>query len=235
MIYICTGDIKLVEPDPLSEGFTRYAQSNMEHFVFEFLLNYVRRIKLDLDWRKLLKKNPEKPFLLFVTPSDIAFILSLIKRGLGMWKQARRQQDNWTQVESKALSLFTKGEGQKRESGKTVWNNEGLNFYYMAEKNWKKVYNDKEKLSDLCNKWERWEPENKSRKNPVRTYWRRNEEQKDDIEEEEQNEWWEQEQNVGYREDDEEPDFYWDDDLKKGTGDDNNTDKVNDREERLDE
>ena len=66
MIYICTGDNKIVEPDPLSEGFTRYAQCNMKHFVFEFLLNYVRRIKSDSGWRKLLKKNPEKPFLLFV-------------------------------------------------------------------------------------------------------------------------------------------------------------------------
>ncbi len=107
--------------------------------MFEFLLNYVRRIKLDLDWRKLLKKNPEKSFLLFFTPSDIAFILSSIKIGLGMWEQARRQQDNPTQVESKALPLFTKGEGQKRESGMMVWNNGGLNFYYTAEKNWKKV------------------------------------------------------------------------------------------------
>jgi hypothetical protein len=55
MIYICTGDNKVVDPDPLSEGFTRYAQSSMEHFVFEFLLNYIRRIKSDSDWRKLLK------------------------------------------------------------------------------------------------------------------------------------------------------------------------------------
>ena len=46
-IYIFTGDNKVVEPDPLSEGFTGYAECNMEHFVFEFLLNYVRRIKLD--------------------------------------------------------------------------------------------------------------------------------------------------------------------------------------------
>jgi hypothetical protein len=61
MIYICTGDNKVVEPNPLSEGFTRYAQSGMEHLVFEFLLNYVRRFKSDMDWRKLLKKNPEKP------------------------------------------------------------------------------------------------------------------------------------------------------------------------------
>ncbi len=81
MIYTLTGDNKVVEPDPLSEGFARYAKSNMEHYVFEFLLNYVRRMKLDLDWKKLLKKNPEKSFLLFVTPSDIAFTLSLIKNG----------------------------------------------------------------------------------------------------------------------------------------------------------
>ena len=205
MIYICIGDTKLVDPNQLSEGFTRYAQSGMEHLVFEFLLNYVRRFKSDMDWRKLLKKNPEKPFLLFVTPSDIAFILALIKNGLGMWEQGRRLQENPTRVEKKALPLFTKGEGQKRESGRTIWNNEGLNFYYTAERNWKKVYSDKDELSDLFNKWERWEPEDKSRKNPVTTYWRKNEEQKDDIEEEEPIEWWEQEQNVGYTEDDEEP------------------------------
>ena len=42
-VYISTGDIRLVEPDPLSEGFSRYAACNMEHYVFEFLLNYVRR------------------------------------------------------------------------------------------------------------------------------------------------------------------------------------------------
>ena len=41
-VYISTGDIRLVEPDPLSEGFSRYAACNMEHYVFEFLLNYVR-------------------------------------------------------------------------------------------------------------------------------------------------------------------------------------------------
>jgi hypothetical protein len=212
----------------LSEGLARYAESNMEHYIFEFLLNYVQIMKSDLDWRKLLKLNPEKPFLLFVTPSDIAFTLSLIKNRRGMWDQAIRQQDNPTQIERKALPLFTKGEGRKRESGRTVWNDEGLNFYYTAEKNWKKVYNGKEELLDLCNKWEQWEPEHKGRKNPVRMYWRRNDGEKDDIEEEEEVKWWE-EQNVGYNDDsDNEHDITWDDDLKKGAGDDDN----NDGEER---
>ena len=68
---------------------------------------------------------------------------------------------------------------------------------------------------DLCNKWERWEPENKGRKNLVRTYWRRNDGEKDDIEEEEEVKWWE-EQNVGYNDESEdEHDITWDDDLKK--------------------
>ena len=81
MIYMFTGDNKLVEPNPLSEGFARYNESKMEHYVFEFLLNYVQRVKLDMEWKKLLKKNPEKLFMLFVTPSDIAFILSLTRMG----------------------------------------------------------------------------------------------------------------------------------------------------------
>ena len=224
-IYIFTGDNKVVEPDPLSEGFTGYAECNMEHFVFEFFLNYVRRIKSDSDWRKLLKKNPEKPFLLFVTPSDIAFVLSLIKNGMDMWDQFRRLQDNPTLKEIKALPLFTKGEGRKRESGRTVWNNEGLNFYYTAEKNWKKVYNNKEELSDMCNKWERWEPDDKGRKKPVKTFWRRIEEEKNNIGEEENNEsWWEKETNLGYDSgSDGEPDFDWDDDVKKGKSYDDNS------------
>ncbi len=107
----------------------------------------------------MLKKNPEKPFLCFVTPSDIAYVLVLIKNGMAMWDQARRQQDNPThRGEKREMPLFTKGKGLKRESGKTVWSKDGLNFYYTAMRNWKEIYNDKDKFSELCNKWEKWEP-----------------------------------------------------------------------------
>ena len=98
VFYKCTGETRVVDPDPLSEGFARYAESGMEHFVFEFFLNYVRRIKSDKDWRKLLKKNPKKPFLLFVTPSDIAHILALIKNGMGVWDQARRMDSREIEI-----------------------------------------------------------------------------------------------------------------------------------------
>ena len=234
MFYKCTGETRVVDPDPLSEGFARYSESGMEHFVFEFLLNYVRRIKSDKDWRKLLKKNPMKPFLLFVTPSDIAHVLALIKNGMGVWDQATRMdRDRNSQGEKKALPLFTKGEGQKRESGKTVWNDEGLNFYYTAEMNWKKVYNDQDEFSDLCNKWEKWEPEDNYKKNPIKTYWGRHEEQKDDIEQEEEPvKWWE-EQHVGYLEEgDDEPVFQWSEELIRGNDD---VDGTNDKEDNGEE
>ena len=51
-IYIFTGDNKVVEPDPLSEGFTRYAECNIENYGFEFFLNYARRMRLNLNWSK---------------------------------------------------------------------------------------------------------------------------------------------------------------------------------------
>jgi hypothetical protein len=55
----------------------------------------------------LLKKNPENPFLLFVTPSDIAYVLSLIKNGMSTWDQAKRLQENPAHGEKKSVPLFT--------------------------------------------------------------------------------------------------------------------------------
>ena len=205
-----TGERLLVDPKALSEGYARYAAVDMEHFIFEFMMTYARRVRSDKEWTKLLKKNPEKPFLCFVTPSDIAFVLVLIMNGMGMWDQTRRLKENPTHlVEKKIMPLFTKGEGLKRESGKTVWDKNGLNFYYTTEKNWKEVYSDKDGFSELCNKWEEWEPEKKSRKDPVRTFWREAEEEKNDtMEEALVDEWWERE-NMGYTDvTEKEPEFY---------------------------
>ncbi len=72
--------------------------------------------------------------------------------------------------EKKAKPLFSHGEGRKRESGKTVWSNDGLEFYYTMEKNWREVYNTKEQCLALINGWENWEPKDKSKKDPIRTY-----------------------------------------------------------------
>jgi hypothetical protein len=68
---------------------------------------------------------------------------------------------------------------------------------------------------DLCNKWEQWEPEDKSRKNPVRTLWRDEVEKGDIGEENPVDEWWEAE-NMGYTEEsDDKPKFYWNNKIRK--------------------
>jgi hypothetical protein len=70
-------------------------------------------------------------------------------------------------------------------------------------------------------KWEQWEPHDKSRKNPIRTYWRENEVEQNAMREEDAvDEWWEAE-NMGYTEEtDDEPEFYWNDEVRRGTGSD---------------
>jgi hypothetical protein len=64
---------------------------------------------------------------------------------------------------------------EKERVGKTVWNNAGLEFFYTAERNWTEVYSSKEQFSALVNGWEIWEPNDKTRKDPIRTKWRREE------------------------------------------------------------
>jgi hypothetical protein len=74
-----------------------------------------------------MTKEPNRPFFCYVTPSDIAYILSLIKNGKDMWDQTKRRQENSeARHEKRAKPLFSTGEGKRRESGKTVGNNAGL-------------------------------------------------------------------------------------------------------------
>jgi hypothetical protein len=51
-----------------------------------------------------------------------------------------------------------------------VWIKEGLEFYYMAKKIWREVYNSKVQFLVLINGWENWEPKDKSKKDTLRTW-----------------------------------------------------------------
>jgi hypothetical protein len=145
----------------LGKGFQDDVKLQLEHVVYDFMCTYVRRMKPDTRWKKLLTMNPGRPFICFFTPSDIAYVLAIIKNGQDMWDQAKKQS---TSPEKKLRPLFIAGEGRKRKSGISVWNKEGLEFYYTVEKNWRERYNDKAKFSVLINGWETWEPKDKSKK-----------------------------------------------------------------------
>jgi hypothetical protein len=55
-------------------GYKRYANMEAEEYVFEFMMTYARRIRSDKEWTKILKKNPEMPFLCFITPKVISHL-----------------------------------------------------------------------------------------------------------------------------------------------------------------
>jgi hypothetical protein len=91
-----------------------------------------------------MEQNPNKVFFQMVTPSNIAYVISLAKNGKSLWDQKKRQKNNpGMEGEKKERPLFTCGEGKKRTYGKTVWNMEGLDYFYSAGKNWNDVINER--------------------------------------------------------------------------------------------
>jgi hypothetical protein len=76
-----------------------------------------------------------------ISPSDIAYVLALIKNGKGVWDQDVRMVANpHGSGEKKMRLLFTNSKGKKKLFGKSVWTREGLEYFYRAESNWKKAY-----------------------------------------------------------------------------------------------
>ncbi len=111
----------MVWPDELGEGIKTYIKLNTLKQVNKFMCMHVRWISPDATWNKRMTKEPNRPFFCYVTPSDIAYILSLIKNRKDMWDQTKRCQENHeARHEKRAKQLLRTGEGKRRESGKTV-------------------------------------------------------------------------------------------------------------------
>ena len=168
-------------PDELQEGIEKFIKDGSLHRVYEFFCHYVRRLYSDAWLTKKLKKYPERSFFQILTPSDIAYIISLVKNGKAMWDQemdavAENQDDEGegeVKVKKKARPLFTSGMGKMRSFGVSLWNRVGLEYYHTAEDNWREVYNSKEMFSQLCNGWERWEPKERGyNKQAIKTWWK---------------------------------------------------------------
>ena len=100
-------------------------------------------------------------FLDLITPSDIAFVICIIKNARHVWDQTIRKIGLVEPVidgetEAKVQPLYTKGAGKKKEQGKSLWSDEGMKYYKRKEKVWRKVYKDDTIMEDLYwgfNKW----------------------------------------------------------------------------------
>jgi hypothetical protein len=71
-----------VFPDELEEGIEEYMNSNTLHVVYEFMTMYVQKIYPDTVWkRSKMERNPNVVFFQMVTPSDIVYMILLMKNG----------------------------------------------------------------------------------------------------------------------------------------------------------
>ena len=125
--------------------------------MYDFIARYVRKLYADGTIRDSLEKNPGLCFLQFITPSDIAYIITLIKNGKTVWDQELMKKSRGsTEIKKKTRPLFTCGEGQKRLLGQSVWSDDGMEYYETARNNWIEVYKDEELFGDFCMGWEQW-------------------------------------------------------------------------------
>jgi hypothetical protein len=128
--------------------------------LYGFIAQYVRKVCPDSLITKKLRAMPGYTFLDLIRPSNVAYVISLLKNGRGMWdmeiEMRETARSGEIRTEAKAGPLFTGGKGKKKELGKNLWTKEGIKYYNTGEKNWRKVYKDETFMRVLYSGWERW-------------------------------------------------------------------------------
>ncbi len=160
-----------MQPDHFKEGINEFVRDDSLYLVFSFVCNYVRKLYSDKHLTKMLKMSPGTTIFQILTPSNIAYVVAVLKNGKEMWDN----EEEGNKGSKKARPLFTSGKGTKRSYGITLWNKEGFEYYHYTEKNWRDVYNSKELFSKLNNGWERWEPRDGVSKQALKTWWKKTE------------------------------------------------------------
>ncbi len=107
-----------------------------------------------------MRNNEGLSFIDIILPSNIAFVISVIKNGQDVWDQKIRMNELGAAVhgkqEVKVRPLFTEGTVKKKEQGKSLWSDEGMKYFQHVEKIWRKVYKDKETMRGIFGGFETW-------------------------------------------------------------------------------
>ncbi len=141
LFFLLTGDPvrETLDPDLFGEMVKIEQGNNLLDQIFNLIARYVWKIHSDEHICKvLIHYNAGRSFLNIIGPSDIAYIISIIKNSKGMWDQDIQMRELGKEAkenpEKKLKPLFTSGSGQKRTQGKSLWNLEGMKYFHHAEK-----------------------------------------------------------------------------------------------------
>ena len=127
-----------IDPGKLMNGVHNFASSSDRRVLYEFLARYVRKVHPDTDIKKDLRNNEGLFFIDRITPSDIVFVISVLKNGCDVWDEGIRMKSLGMTVHSekavKLRSLFTGGKGKKKEHGMSLWSVDGLKYFRRVER-----------------------------------------------------------------------------------------------------
>ncbi len=102
--------------------------------ILNLIARYVWKVHADEHICRAIRNSAGRSFLDVIGPSDIAYIISMIKNSKGMWDQDIRVQElgaeGMENQEKKLKPFFTSGSGQKRTQGKSLWNLEGMKYFH---------------------------------------------------------------------------------------------------------
>ncbi len=80
-------------------------------------------------------------FLDVITPSDITYIISVIKNSAHLWLLKRGDTYEETDHGNITLKpLFTAGQKKRGMFGTTTWNKLGTDYYSKTHENWKEAF-----------------------------------------------------------------------------------------------
>ena len=126
---------EVLDIEHLKDGVLYWHENDKMDDLMEFLVRYVRHIHSDRYYRMLLIENLGTTFLDIITPSDIAYVVALMKKGAHMWMSLKDASGK------KVKPLFRSGKNMKRTFAMNIWNEDGMEFYNDAFACWHTAFN----------------------------------------------------------------------------------------------
>ena len=107
-----------IDPDSLVKGVEDFMiDAQAREGLYDFIARYVRKVCPDSLITKGLHAMPGYTFLDLIRPSNVSYVISLLKNGRGMWgmdiEMRETARNGEIQMEAKARPLFTGGKGKK--------------------------------------------------------------------------------------------------------------------------
>lgn len=171
-----------LDPDKLARGVAPFLRENKNcktacRPLYDFFVRYVRKLHSDQYLKTTLKNNPGKSFLDVIGPSDVAYVIALLKNSVDVWKRdwgedntediaEIAEQDTQTK-KTAPKPLFTRGEKVKRKFGRTAWSEEGMEYYKNTLAVWKRMFDRRQAFYGVMSAdWDDWLTEEATVMNP---------------------------------------------------------------------